>query len=121
MVRARKARGWSQTELAQAAQVGLSTVTRAETAKRTPRTHEAQRMAEQLGLTLEALLAVSELVEQPAPTSPTSRTKKSHSSKPAKRRKPARSRSAKAPGPKKARAQADQAEVEQPQGETRAA
>lgn len=88
MVRARKARGWSQTELAQAAQVGLSTVTRAETAKRTPRTHEAQRMAEQLGLTLEALLAVSELVEQP---SPTSRAKK-----------PSRTPRAKAPGPARA-------------------
>ena len=55
-----------------------------------------------------------------APSTPrTSRAKKP----PAKssRRKPARSRSAKAPGPKKAWAQADQAEVEQPRGETRAA
>ena len=118
MVRARKARGWSQTELAKAAQVGLSTVTRAETAKRTPRTHEAQRMAEQLGLALEVLLAVSELVEQPAPTSPTSPTSRTKKA-PAKRRKPAAKARAKSPGPKKARAGAT--EAHDPSPESRAA
>lgn len=58
---------------------------------------------------------------QPEPP-PTLRTKKgpSQAAKPS-RRKPARSRSAKSPGPKKARATADQAAVERPRGETRAA
>lgn len=66
MVRARKALGWSQTELATAAEVGLSTVTRTETAKCTPRTPEALRMAAKLGLSVEELLLVTELVELPA-------------------------------------------------------
>lgn len=68
MVRARKALGWSQTELATAAEVGLSTITRTETAKCTPRTPEALRMAAKLGISLEELLLVTELVELPTPS-----------------------------------------------------
>lgn len=102
MVRARKGRGWTQTELAVASEVSLSTVMRTENAVRTPRTSEAQRMAAQLGMSLEELLAVSELVEQPTTPSP--------SPTPARRRKP----TPKAPGTLRARTKHAPADVAPP-------
>lgn len=66
MIRARAARGWSQTQLAAAADVSLSTVSRTENVTHAPRVPEAERMAKALKITIERLLAISELVEQPA-------------------------------------------------------
>lgn len=82
MVRARQARGWSQTHLATVAGVSLSTVSRTENATHAPRSPEASRMADALGITTETLLVVTSLVPETAPKrrAPPARTRPARTS-----------------------------------------